>query len=72
MNDYDKLRQFFDEMGVIYWMFDNVGRTHRYDEEPVESIFLLAVSQTSFCFDKDKRYLGNASDGSGAFQPRAE
>ncbi len=73
MNDYDKFRQFFDSMGTVYGMPDNVDQgDHRHGEEPVESIFNLSVSQAHFCFDKDKRYIGVVSDEMGFFEPRSE
>jgi len=73
MNDYDRFRKFFDEMGVIYHMPNNLASgDHRHGEEPVESIYTLSVSQAHFCFDKDKNYIGVVSDEMGIFEPRNE
>ena len=71
MNDYDKFRGFFDSMGIIYGMPDNIAQgDQRHGEEPVESVFNLTVSQATFCFDKDKKYIGVVSDEMGVFEPR--
>jgi len=73
VNDYDKFRELFDAMGVPYGIPDNLGMgDRRHGEEPIESIYTLPVSQASFCFDKDKRYIGVVSDEMGAFVPRCD
>ena len=72
MNDYDRFREFFDKMGISYLMPDNVSSDGRIGEEPPESIFLLGPSQTYFCFDKDKKYIGMVGDENGFFESRSK
>jgi len=73
VNDYARFRKFFDEMGVVYGMPNNLGiGDQRHGEEPLESIFLLTVPQAIFCFDEDKRFIGVVSDEMGIFEPRNE
>lgn len=70
MTDYDKFKEFFDEMGVPYGMPNNLGSSLRHGEEPEESVFNLSVSQAHFCFDTDKKYIGVVSDEMGIFDER--
>jgi len=70
MTDYDKFKEFFDSMGVQYYMPDHIGSTLRHGEEPEESMYNLSVSQAHFCFDADKNYIGVVSDEMGIFDGR--
>jgi len=68
--DYDKFKEFFDRMGVLYHSPDHIGIDRRHGEEPKESIYNLVVSQAIFCFDIDKNYIGMVSDEMGIFEGR--
>lgn len=70
MTEYDKFAAFFRRMGIEFVPWTNMFQDRRHGQEPVESVYLLTVSQTHFCFDENEKYIGVVSDETGHFKPR--
>lgn len=70
MTEYEEFAAFFRRMGIEFVRVKNMFPDCRHGQEPVESIYLLSVSQAHFCFDENEKYIGVVSDETGHFEPR--
>jgi len=71
VNDWDKIINFFIEMGIPYSYFDKETE-YQHGDAPKKTRWLLSVTQAHFCFDKDKKFLGVMADELGYFDKRTK
>ena len=70
-NDWDKIMSFFNSMGIPYSHFTRKRiKINHIGDEPKESKYILTISQTHFCFNKNKNFIGILGNENGYFDKR--